>query len=178
LDPNSEQDRPRWPSPAYPGLIGNVLPEYLSFSNYPFPPRSSKTQPFPTLTETYEYLRAFAQPYIDKGAIRLNNEVISVDELERGGGWKVVIRDWSSGGKCGVDVEERWDGVVVSTAWYDNPVWPTTEGLNEARARGLAIHAKDYRSPAGFEEKVRTYVHTILPFCHYQQFTTVKTSVW
>ncbi|KAJ7069095.1 hypothetical protein C8F01DRAFT_976037 [Mycena amicta] len=29
---------PYWPTPAYPALVGNMLPEYLSFSHHPFLP--------------------------------------------------------------------------------------------------------------------------------------------
>lgn len=142
----------RWPSPAYKGLIGNVLPEFLSFSEYPFPPSADHGQPFPTLTETHEYLRSFARPYVSSGAIRLNTEVIRLEEVPRGGGWKVVIRDWNDGAE-GQEVEENWDAVVVAIGWYDNPVWPETDGLEEVRKRGLARHAKRWRGPEGSEGK-------------------------
>ncbi|KAJ6576109.1 hypothetical protein DFH09DRAFT_1150433 [Mycena vulgaris] len=38
---------PRWPSPAYPGLIGDVLPEFISFSGFPSssPRRASPSPP-------------------------------------------------------------------------------------------------------------------------------------
>ena len=32
-----DQKAPRWPSPAYPGLIGNVFPKYLQFHDTTFP---------------------------------------------------------------------------------------------------------------------------------------------
>lgn len=141
-----------WPSPAYPGLIGNVLPEYLSFSGFPFPePPSSPMQPFPTLLETYQYLRAFASPYLLSGHIKLLREVISVSELEGGRGWSVVSRDWRKGGHT---TEEVWDAVVVSVGWYDNPIWPETEGLDELRRRGIAHHSKWWRGPTSHRGKV------------------------
>ncbi|KAF5357548.1 hypothetical protein D9757_012371 [Collybiopsis confluens] len=90
--------RPRWPSPAYPGLVGNILPEFLSFSGCPFSePPSTPQQPFPTLKETYDYLRDFAEPFIEKGSIRLNTEVVRIDELADAKGWDVAIRDWNFG---------------------------------------------------------------------------------
>ncbi|RDB29939.1 Thiol-specific monooxygenase [Hypsizygus marmoreus] len=144
--------RPRWPSPAYPGLIGNVLPEFLSYSKHPFPESPRPHQPFPTLVETYDYLRQFAEPFLKNGTIRLNTEVISVQELEAGAGWKVLLRDWSEGAR-GKEVEEIWDGVVVANGWYDNPVWPETPGLEELRELGLAKHAQSYRGPKGYEAK-------------------------
>ena len=38
--------------------------------------------------------------------------------------------------------------------WYDNPVWPETDGLEEVRKRGLARHAKWWPGPEGCEGKV------------------------
>ena len=154
---NSESNGgPRWPSPAYKGLIGNVLPEFLCFSQHPFPTPTSADhrQPFPTLMETHDYLRSFARPYLSSGAIRLNTEVVRVEEVRGGGGWKVVVRDWNEGAERAKEVEESWDAVVVAVGWYDNPVWPETDGLEELRKRGLAMHAKWWRGPEGCEGKV------------------------
>ena len=69
------------------------------------------------------------------------------------GGGKVVIRDWNEGAE-GKEVEESWDAVVVAIGWYDNPVWPKTDGLGELRKRGLARHAKWWRGPERCEGKV------------------------
>jgi hypothetical protein len=72
---------PRWPSPAYSGLTGNVLPRFLSFSGNPFPaPSSAPKQPFPDLVQTQAYLLEFSRPL--RASIRLNIEVVGVDEIE------------------------------------------------------------------------------------------------
>lgn len=106
-------NKPQWPSPAYPGLVGNVLPEFLSFSCKPFPKTPNDPhQPFPTLLETYQYLRAFAKPYIENGQIRLNTEVLRVEELPQKKGWKVRIRDWSeceNNEGLPLESDEIWD---------------------------------------------------------------------
>ncbi|KXN92673.1 Thiol-specific monooxygenase [Leucoagaricus sp. SymC.cos] len=142
---------PRWPSPAYPGLIGNVLPEYLSFSRFPFPTCQNQNQPFPTLLETHNYLRDFAEPFIKDGKIKLNIEVTRVEEVKGGGGWNVEVTDWNiPGGKKRV---EHWDAVVIAVGWYDHPVWPDIPGLDTLREKGLAQHAKFYRGPQGYEDK-------------------------
>jgi cation diffusion facilitator CzcD-associated flavoprotein CzcO len=149
--------KPIWPSPAYPGLVGNVLPSFLSFWGFPFPERTQKYphQPFPTLTETYEYLRSFADPFIKSGQIRLNWEVVRVEEgMQNDGQWKVYMRNWN-GDANGKECVETWDAVVVAVGWYDNPVWPDTDGLDVIKAKGCAIHAKDWRGPKGLEDKVR-----------------------
>ncbi|KAJ3740611.1 hypothetical protein DFH05DRAFT_430614 [Lentinula detonsa] len=150
---NASEKKPRWPSPAYPGLIGNVLPEFLSFSDAPFPePPTTPEQPFPTLKETYNYLRNFADQYLKQGKIQLNTEVVRVEELQDGTGWNVVTRDWSTAGE-GKTLSNVWDGVVVCTGWYDEPLWPETEGMDIVKEKGLALHAKWYRGPQEYTGK-------------------------
>jgi cation diffusion facilitator CzcD-associated flavoprotein CzcO len=136
--------KPRWPSPAYKGLIGDVLPEFLCFSEFPFPdPPTAPCQPFPSLGETHAYLHAFAEPYLKDGKIKLNREVVKVLEREQGKmEWSVTYREWDNDGR---EVEEVWDAVVVAVGWYDTPVWPNTEGLEELKQLGLAKHAKWFR---------------------------------
>ncbi|KAJ7121485.1 hypothetical protein C8R44DRAFT_831636 [Mycena epipterygia] len=149
---------PRWPSPAYPGLIGNVLPEFLSFSGFPpFPePASMITgQPFPSLADTHAYLRAFAAPFIVQGAIRLNTEVCTVEELPTGAGWRVRMRRWDARNFVTEPeaFEETWDAVVVAVACYDHPVFPPTPGIARLRELNLAHHAQGWRGPGGYEGK-------------------------
>ena len=159
-DPGSNTvnlNRPRWPSPAYPGLIGNVLPEFLSYSYFPFPEPPRPHQPFPTLEETHEYLHKFAEPFLKNGTIRLNTEVVAVREVGEHAGWKVILKDWRGDIDGNFNIsEEVWDGVVVANGWYDNPVWPETPGLEQLVELGLASHAISYRGPQEYSGKVRS----------------------
>lgn len=70
-------------------MIGNVHPEFLTFSGNPFPIPPTPDQPFPTLRETYDYLKDFSRPLLEQGKIRLNHEVVRVEEIDdsNGGGW-------------------------------------------------------------------------------------------
>nr|GAT43835.1 predicted protein [Mycena chlorophos] len=141
----------RWPSPAYEGLVGNVLPEFLSFSahpHFPEPPSTKDGQPFPSLTETQEYLRAFAAPLLAAGRIRLGLEVLRVEELQQREGWRVLLRD-----RDGKDVEEQWDAVVVAVAFYDNEAYPDTPGVDTLRENGLTTHCRTWRGPQGYDGK-------------------------
>ncbi|KAF8980870.1 hypothetical protein BDQ17DRAFT_1438731 [Cyathus striatus] len=56
--------------------------------------------------------------------------------------------DW-----LGEEREEHWDAVVVAVRWYDNPVWPSTLGLDILREKGVAKHAKEWRGTKGYEGK-------------------------
>ncbi|KAF9060048.1 hypothetical protein BDP27DRAFT_1430539 [Rhodocollybia butyracea] len=144
----------RWQSPAYPNLVGNVLPEFLSFSESPFPePPSTPHQPYPTLKETHDYLRLFAEKYLERGNIRLNIEVVRVEELDAGKGWEVTMRDWSLPDHAGREFVSVWDAVAGCTGWFDDPQWPQTEGMEELKQKGLAMHAKSYRGPQKYAGK-------------------------
>lgn len=139
-----------------------MLPEYLGFSGFPFPlPPSTPEQPFPTLRETHSYLQAFSAPFLRAGAIKLSREVVSVVELEDQRGWDVTSRDWTKGGAQSV---ETWDAVVVSVGWFDNPVWPATEGLTTLREAGLAHHAKWWRGPQAYSGKVSSSTRGLVVF--------------
>ena len=85
----------------YKDLIENILPEFFSFSqDAPFPQHPQ------TLTEIHEYLCSSARPYLSSGVIKLSIEVVRLEEVPRGGGWKVVVRDWNKGAED-MEVEEN-----------------------------------------------------------------------
>lgn len=77
-----------------------------------------------------------------------------MDELDDKAGWKVTLKDWTSGATR----EEVWGAVVVCNGWYDHPVWPDTEGLEELKTNGQAMHAKWWRGPQGYENKARGFI--------------------
>ena len=138
-------------------MVGNVLPEFLSYSCFPFPEPPRPHQPFPTLEEMHEYLCKFAEPFLNEGVIRLNTEVVAVQEIGEHAGWKVSLKNWPGDSDADWNItEEIWDGIVVANGWYDNPVWPETEGLQQLVELGLASHAKSYRGPTSYSGKVRS----------------------
>lgn len=143
-----------WPSPAYEGLVGNVLPPLLQFSAF------SMAKPadglFPSMTETHQYLLDFAKPL--RSHICTNREVISVVP-SADNKWSVHSIDHSPDSKDGTPATvtvETWDAVVVAPGAFDKPWWPTDiPGLAELRASNspLVMHAKTYPGP-------RPFVHT------------------
>ena len=84
--------------------------------------------------------------------------------MKDGKGWSVLSKDWNKGEGRPREVEELWDAVVAAVGWYDHPVWPETEGLDELRQRGLAKHAKWWHGPKGYGGKVKISTHIMPSF--------------
>ncbi|UZJ56046.1 hypothetical protein CBS101457_005366 [Exobasidium rhododendri] len=154
--------RPFWPSPAYPALRGNVLPQYLSLSGRaPFPPVKDAEDPYPTLSETQAYLEGVAEPL--RRHIRCNVECLDVRELpgkqEGENRWAVRIRDWNHTQNDGPSTRtEYFDAVVLTIGWTDTPLFPRMPGLEEARLTGIVEHCKWYRGPEPYGTKTRVVV--------------------
>lgn len=153
FDPKGQ---PHWPSPAYLNLRGNVLPEFLEFSGKKFdPPAHGET--FPSLHETHQYLRGFAEPY--RQYIRCGVEVLRVHELPGDQGWEATLKDWTSGvGAPGASFTpqvqvKRFDRVIVASGWYDTPYYPDVPGIDVARQAGHIHHCKHYRDSTPYMRK-------------------------
>jgi hypothetical protein len=113
--------------------MGNVLPEFLSFSEHPFPvPTAGPFSAFELRRDErqvgYAYTQLKDQPipiptfalrFVESGRVLLSREVIGMEEVEGGAAWRVRIKDWNKGG--GAVVEETWDAVVITIVWFDNP---------------------------------------------------------
>lgn len=153
FDPKGQ---PHWPSPAYLNLRGNVLPEFLEFSGKKFdPPAHGET--FPSLAETHDYLKTFAEPY--SKYIRCRVEVVRVQELPNQQGWQVTLKDWAN---TDVDLAQgavsftpslqvrTFDRVVVAAGWYDSPYYPDVPGINAAKHAGHIHHCKHYRDSSPY----------------------------
>lgn len=157
--PPSSYTKPCWPSPAYPGLRGNVLPRFLSLAGaHPFPPVADPDDPFPTLAETQAYLELIAKPI--RRHIQCNVECIDVRELpgrsEEHNRWAVRLRDWNRQGAP--QVTRYYDAVVLTVGWTDVPAYPCVPGLEEAKSHGLVEHCKSYRGPEPYGREARIVV--------------------
>lgn len=146
--------QPHWPSPAYLNLRGNVLPEFLEFSGKKMsPPANGET--FPSLQETHNYLKEFAEPY--RSFIKCGVEVLRVQELAGEKGWEVTLKHWNredvgGEGRKGEGVSftpkletKVYDRVVVAAGWYDTPYYPDVPGIDSAKSAGHIHHCKHYR---------------------------------
>ncbi|KAN0063331.1 hypothetical protein ACQY0O_004496 [Thecaphora frezii] len=166
-----DDGRAHWPSPAYLNLRGNVLPEYLQFTGHPFPP-PAHGETFPTLKETHDYLCSFAEPL--RHHIKCGIEVVRAEELIDGG-WEVEWKDWNTAAHGSIATEangsaaaassaqsngphpktsvHHFDRVVIACGWYDTPLYPRAEGIDEARRAGFVHHAKHYRDSETYRGK-------------------------
>jgi cation diffusion facilitator CzcD-associated flavoprotein CzcO len=69
------------------------------------------------------------------------------------GDWEVSWKLWEQDGTY-TEGKENWDAVVIATAWYDHAKWPDIQGLESARAAGLAVHAVQWKGPDAYAGKV------------------------
>lgn len=167
--PIESATHPRFPSPAYPALIGNVYPRFVSFSGQPFP-ALAHGETFPTLDETFRYLTAVAEPL--RPRIKTKREVKAVwelpsavngvtaapDALPASGGWLVHTLDHST--TPPTPLYEHFDAVSFAPSFTTHANWPDVPGLADAIARvpGKIHHAKWYRTPEPFWQSCRIVV--------------------
>jgi hypothetical protein len=94
--PNNPHPFTLWHIPPLANHPHPIIPSPSLRPRHPHtrPKHPPADQPFPTLTETHEYLRSFARPHLSSAVIRLSTEVVRLEGV-RGGGWKVVVRYWN-----------------------------------------------------------------------------------
>lgn len=144
----------RWVSPAYHGLVGNVLPPLLEFSALPI--KQPALGLFPSMTETQQYLLELAKPL--RRYIKTRREVTRVEPVFTNGRlkepvkWSVTSIDWSKSEK-GIEKTEQWDAVIVAPGINEHPFYPQgITGLKELVDANspLVMHAKTYSGPLPF----------------------------
>jgi len=144
----------RWVSPAYHGLVGNVLPPLLEFAAKPI--SKPKLGLFPSMTETHQYLLDFAEPM--RSHIHTHKEVKHIEPVFVDGKitspvrWAVSSSDWSSQSES-KETTEEWDTVIVAPGINEHPYYP--EGIDGLQAildanNKVVMHAKTYSGPLPF----------------------------
>ncbi|CAO1637211.1 unnamed protein product [Parajaminaea phylloscopi] len=165
--PVESTSHPRFPSPAYPKLIGNVYPRFLTFSGAPWPalPNGEK---FPTLEETYNYIASVAKPLHSR--IKTKRKVEQVWELPvikedgassslpRAGGHLVLTRDYSVNPPRAL--YEHFSAVHFCPSFTTHPLYPNIPGLAAAlkTVPRRIHHAKWYRTVDLFWKSKRVVV--------------------
>ncbi|CAO1637835.1 unnamed protein product [Sympodiomycopsis kandeliae] len=159
------KSHPRFPSPAYPALVGNVFPRFVSFSGLPFPELEREEQ-FPTLQETFNYLEDVAAPL--RSRIKTKKEVKEVwelpslqrqdSQLPSSGGWLLHTHDHST--VPPTSLWEHFDAVTFAPSFTTHANWPDIPGLGTALTSipSRIHHAKWYRTPEPFWRAKRVVV--------------------
>ncbi|KZV79193.1 FAD/NAD(P)-binding domain-containing protein [Exidia glandulosa HHB12029] len=147
---------PKYPSPAYEGMIGNIAHELISISGRPFDkPLSTgpvqegereESDLFPSLDSTIAYLRAFADAYSLHNHIKLDTEVVSTRFVD--GKWKVMTKNLLNG----EETSSTYDAVVYAAGLWDRRHLPAIAGIDSLPKERL-LHARFYRSPTIFAGK-------------------------
>ena len=152
----------RWVSPAYHGLVGNVLPPLLEFAAKPI--SKPKLGLFPSMTETHQYLLDFATPM--RSHIHTHKEVKHIEPVFVDGRitspvrWSVTSSDWSAQGET-KETKEEWDTVIVAPGINEHPYYPEgITGLQTILDAGntVVMHAKTYSGPLPFLNQVNRIV--------------------
>ncbi len=122
-------------SAAYASLSTNTSRKRMQ---YPSLAMSESVPEFPHRSDMLAYLEAYAQENDLQHRIACDAWVEAVRPLEDG--WEVTVRDRQP---------QRFDAVVVASGHYWDPQIPELPGKFD----GVAIHAREYRSPEPFADQ-------------------------
>jgi dimethylaniline monooxygenase (N-oxide forming) len=124
------------PSRRHPGLRLQTVRDCYAFSDFPMPAHYPE---FPSGQQIHDYLVAYATHFGVIETIRLNREVTQIVPRPDGtSGWRVHVRDLTSGGESASD----FDFVVVCNGVFSEPKMPQIPGLEAFEANGgLALHS-------------------------------------
>lgn len=129
-------------SAAYRSLFmisSRRMSEYAAF------PMPDEYPDYPHHSQMAAYFDAYADHFGLREQISFRAEVTSVERAE-GGGWDVTRR-----AADGEEQTDRYEAVMVANGHHWNPRWP--EPAFEGEFDGEAIHAHEYHSAEGYEDK-------------------------
>lgn len=152
---NAGNSEGRFASAVYGDLQTNFPKQLMELQDHPF-----KDQPvFMSNQQVLKYLKDYAKNICgDDLHFRSDKEVIDAYFEKPGpkshtGLWHLTTKDVSTGSK----LTRQFDGIVVAVGMFDKPHYPDYEGLENWRTRwpDHMSHAKTFRSPKVFKNKVR-----------------------
>ncbi len=119
----------------YKSLCINTSKQMMSYSDYPMP---DNYPDYPHHTLIHRYFRSYAEHFGFIPHIRFNT---TVTHIEKKGKQYLV--------SCGMEQPKAYDAVLVCNGHHWNPRFAHFEGS----FIGKVIHAHDYKTPEGFEDK-------------------------
>ena len=123
-------------SAAYRSLFINTSRRTMQYRCYPMP---EDLPDFPHHTQIAAYFDDFVDHFGLRERITFNTEVSSVEPAD-GGGWTVTLDDGTT---------RRYRAVLVANGHHWDRRWPDFPGEFD----GKQMHAHDYRTPEGFEDR-------------------------
>jgi thioredoxin reductase len=131
-------------SAAYRSLFINTSRRRMSYATHPMP---EDYPDYPHHTQIAAYFDDYVDRFGFRDRIRFRTEVTSVEpadgESTNGGGptgWDVTTADGET---------RRYGAVIVANGHHWNPRWPDFPG----EFSGRELHAHEYTTPDGFEDK-------------------------
>ncbi|XP_049632495.1 flavin-containing monooxygenase 5-like [Suncus etruscus] len=125
----------------------NTSKEMSCYSDFPFPAA------FPNYmhnTKLMDYLRMYTAHFHLRQHIRFLSKVCSVQrcpDFSNSGRWDVVVE------VEGKQENHVFDGVMVCTGLYTNPVLPLQSFPGISRFQGQYLHSREYKTPMKFQGK-------------------------
>ena len=128
-------------SAAYRSLFINTSRRRMAYATYPMP---DDYPDYPHHTQIAKYFDDYVDHFGLRDRIRFRTEVVRVEPAgdARGGraGWAVTTDDGET---------RHYAAVLVANGHHWDPRWPEFPG----EFNGEAIHAHDYKTPEGFEDR-------------------------
>lgn len=126
-------------SPAYKSLHINTSRDVTGFSDFPMP---GDLPDFPHHSQMLEYFESYVDHFGFRDQITFCTKVVEVRPED--GAYLVVTED-----RDGQRNSRRYGAVVVANGHHSQPRTPKFPG----KFQGQTLHSRDYRTPAGLEDK-------------------------
>jgi dimethylaniline monooxygenase (N-oxide forming) len=124
-------------SAAYRSLFINTSRRRMAYSTFPMP---DDYPDYPHHTQVARYFDDYVEHFGFRDQIRFRTEVTAVVPGGGDGGWDVTTDDGET---------RRYAAVLVANGHHWDPRWPDFPG----EFSGKAIHAHQYKTPEGFEDR-------------------------
>jgi cation diffusion facilitator CzcD-associated flavoprotein CzcO len=138
-------------SSAYRSLHINTSRPRMQYSDFPMP---ADYPEFPHHAQIAKYFEDYAEHFGIKPHIRFRTRVISAEPAP-GGGWDLTFADIANAANNDAankaPQQAHYRALLVANGHHWSRRWP--EPAFPGKFDGLVMHAHDYRTPDGFEDK-------------------------
>uniref|UniRef100_T1H1R1 Flavin-containing monooxygenase n=1 Tax=Megaselia scalaris TaxID=36166 RepID=T1H1R1_MEGSC len=125
-------------SSMYKSLHTNLPKEIMGFPDFPFPELEKSY-------DVLQFIRDYAENFNVNDLIKFHHYVVRVRPYD--GRWEVVVKDLPNNKY----LTYNFDFVFICNGHYQEPLYPTIEGLDSFS--GTTIHSHYYREPQPFRDE-------------------------